>query len=150
MYFFYITKAIEKTIGKNILKECGITHSDGKLIVMIGLCPSVHQVDLADLLDISPPAVSRKIDRLVKKGYVTRQTNKDNRRSQNIGLTKQGNALFTKTYSYLKETLDDLLQDMGGIGKTTEKELERITTHLKGGMSDTDLCLQESLEKKYK
>jgi len=135
-------------LAQNVQDVCGVTHADAKLITMIGVCPSTSQSTLADMLEVSPPAVSRQIERLVKKGYVTRVTNPDNRRAQDIGLTKEGEQVFKKTHQYLKNTLNEILDQVGGMSDQTQQELSRMTQQLKKDMTEDELQVQEAFENK--
>jgi len=67
---------------------------------------------LAGALGVTPPDVTRIVDRLVQQGMVTRRENPEDRRMQLLQATKKGAALLTK----LREN------------KTTH--LYRILTHL--------------------
>jgi DNA-binding MarR family transcriptional regulator len=67
---------------------------------------------LANALGVTPPDVTRIVDRLVEQGMVTRRENPEDRRMQLLEATKKGKALLTR----LREN------------KTTH--LYRILTHL--------------------
>ena len=58
--------------------------------------PQASVKDLADRLRLSLPAVSRSVEGLVQRGYVTRAEDADDRRVKNVAITGDGRALFAK------------------------------------------------------
>jgi DNA-binding MarR family transcriptional regulator len=52
--------------------------------------------DLADRLGLSLPAVSRSVEGLVQRGYVTRAEDTEDRRVKNVTATGDGRALFAR------------------------------------------------------
>lgn len=67
--------------------------------------------DLADVRNISRPAVSQGVDALVNKGLVTRTQSKEDRRFIELELSPEGNALldsvFSETRGWMHLILDD-------------------------------------------
>jgi DNA-binding MarR family transcriptional regulator len=58
--------------------------------------PQASVKDLADRLGLSLPAVSRSVEALVQRGYVTRAEDTEDRRVKNVAVTGDGRALFAK------------------------------------------------------
>ncbi len=76
------------------LADQGIHHSQHRMLVQLARrqddTPS--QKELAEIMGISPAAVTTTLKRLEKEGYITRSaTDEDNRRNE-IHVTEQGNA----------------------------------------------------------
>ena len=71
--------------------------------------------DLADVKNISRPAVSQGVDALVNKGLVTRTQSKEDRRYVELELTPEGNALldsvFQDTREWMKGSLEGFSQE---------------------------------------
>ena len=71
--------------------------------------------DLADVKNISRPAVSQGVDALVNKGLVTRTQSKEDRRYVELELTPEGNALldrvFQDTRKWMKASLELFSQE---------------------------------------
>ena len=67
---------------------------------------------LAEELAVSLPAVSRMIHSLMKSGWVTKESNKEDKRLIVLSLTKEGKAIIKasrqKSYSKLIPRLDEL------------------------------------------
>jgi DNA-binding MarR family transcriptional regulator len=92
--------------------ELNLTIVQLKSLFFIDSEGSTNFRKLASALGVTPPDVTRIVDRLVEQGMVTRRENPEDRRMQLLQATKKGKALLTK----LREN------------KTTH--LYRILTHL--------------------
>ena len=66
------------------------------MVVEIGRKPGICIKELAGILKIDKSGVSRSVEELVKKGFVTREPSKTDRRSVVLKLTKSGKARFEK------------------------------------------------------
>jgi DNA-binding MarR family transcriptional regulator len=64
------------------------------LVVEIGRKPGICIKELAGLLKIDKSGVSRSVEELVKKGFVTREPSKKDRRCVVLKLTESGKARF--------------------------------------------------------
>ncbi len=58
---------------------------------------SMRMCDLADVLQLSPSGLTRRLDRLVAGGFVARQGSSDDRRVMMGSLTKSGRDLLERT-----------------------------------------------------
>ena len=71
--------------------------------------------ELADVRNISRPAVSQGVDALVNKRLVTRTQSTEDRRFVELELTPEGNALldsvFQNTRAWMKESLETFSQE---------------------------------------
>ena len=71
--------------------------------------------ELADVRNISRPAISQGVDTLVNKGLVSRTHSKEDRRYVQLELTPEGNALldsvFQNTRAWMKESLETFSQE---------------------------------------
>jgi DNA-binding MarR family transcriptional regulator len=70
---------------------------------------------LGDELGLSLPAISRAVDGLVKREFVTRQEDPADRRSKRIALTRKGRRTYSQLYALrlagLRPLVDDLDED---------------------------------------
>jgi DNA-binding MarR family transcriptional regulator len=92
--------------------ELNLTIVQLKSLFFIDSEDSTNFKKLASALGVTPPDVTRIVDRLVEQGMVTRRENPEDRRMQLLQATKKGKTLLTR----LREN------------KTTH--LYRILTHL--------------------
>jgi DNA-binding MarR family transcriptional regulator len=74
------------------LAEHHLTLGDYQVFVYLSEAPdrSMRMCDLADLLQLSPSGLTRRLDGLVKAGFVTREPSTDDRRVMLATLTQLG------------------------------------------------------------
>jgi DNA-binding MarR family transcriptional regulator len=74
------------------LAEHDLTLGDYQVFVYLSEAPdrSMRMCDLADLLQLSPSGLTRRLDGLVKAGFVTREPSTDDRRVMLAALTPAG------------------------------------------------------------
>ncbi len=93
------------------------------------------QRDIEEALRLSNPTVSGTIDRLEKKGFVTRQSNPENRRVNRIVLTAKARALHEEAHKSWRELEERMLSPLTG---DEREELLRIVEKILVGISDGD------------
>ncbi len=76
--------------------QCSVSKAECFLLVEIGRKPGICIKELAGILKIDKSGVSRSVEELVKKGFVTREPSKTDRRSVVLKLTESGKARFEK------------------------------------------------------
>jgi DNA-binding MarR family transcriptional regulator len=64
---------------------------------------------LAEAVAVTPPTVSRLVDRLIKKGLVRRRTDRNDRRQVRIALTESGRALIEAVSKRRRQEIAGLL-----------------------------------------
>jgi len=62
--------------------------------------------ELAECLHVSSPNISRAVDELVQKGYVTRERLEEDRRRWDLSLTPKAEKLFLTVHKKLDERLE--------------------------------------------
>lgn len=82
-----------------------------RILAQLWLQPTGNK-SLAERLGVSGAAMSRMVDSLVNAGYVERHTNKADRRSISIRLTKKGLVYFEKIRSSAISSLARRLSDL--------------------------------------
>ncbi len=108
----------------------------GRVLAILKMQPEIMQKELGYLLDISTQALAELINKLEKKGYLTREQSKKDRRSFVIQLTDSGREATPDEnedveYNYIEDIfdcLDDeeqahLIDYIERITKNIEKEL---------------------------
>jgi DNA-binding MarR family transcriptional regulator len=98
--------------------------------------------ELGERLNISLPAVSRSVEGLVKRGYVTRAEDADDRRFKRVAATDEGRALMERLmelrvagFAEFVETLD-------------EAERERLATALSPIVARDEIAALRALPRK--
>jgi DNA-binding MarR family transcriptional regulator len=82
------------------------------------------QTEIANMLDISPAAVTVTLQKLEKAGLIERQTSKNDARTKIIRLTQEGKKTVKKTHELFLEVDDTMC------GGMTEKELDSLCAYL--------------------
>lgn len=116
---------IEERI-KVALKPYNLTHAQlNALYILMENDPNpVCANEVKKRILVNNPDVTRLLDRLVKKGYVVRETCPENRRKIDISLTDSGKTLFEKAHLSAKQTLGNFFETQ--ITEHEAKELRRI------------------------
>ena len=88
--FFHIMRPDEKEAWL----ELNLTIAQLKSLIFIRSEGMTNFKTLAAVMKVTPPDVTRVIDRLVEQGLVTREENPDNRRMQMLRVTDKGDTLL--------------------------------------------------------
>jgi DNA-binding MarR family transcriptional regulator len=98
---------------------------------------SLRVTDLAELLGVDAPTVTRKVQQLERDGLVTRHTDPDDRRATRIQLTSAGRRTLERVLRARREWLDHLLQGWEDSDLSTFASLlGRFSASLAQGMDD--------------
>lgn len=105
---------------------------------------SCSAAELADGLHMTPPAVTKLVDRLVRKGFLTRRERPDDRRSVEISLTATGRDAVERIRERRSQVFELIL---GKMSLEERQALERsLRAFLAAGLHDRAvveaLCLR--------
>jgi DNA-binding MarR family transcriptional regulator len=111
---------------KKALKPLNLTHAQlNALYILNENHPEPVSVnELKEKILVSNPDVTRLVDRLVKKGYVLRETCTENRRKIDITLTDPGMKCFMEAHQSAKKSIGDYFEKQ--ITEDEASELRRI------------------------
>jgi len=90
------------------LRDNGLTMAHYLLFMQIYKVGPCGVTEIASLLDVSKPAASQMVDRLVAQGLISRREDPADRRHTRIGLTSKGRALTLKCIAARYRWLDSL------------------------------------------
>ena len=110
-------------VGRELRREAralGISPEQVGLLVTIKYAPGIGLRDLAARERVSPPAMTKHVDRLERDGLVERKQSSDDRRRVGISLTDDGQRLLRRVRSRRTAWL---AQRLGGL---TQAELEAV------------------------
>lgn len=92
------------------LKPLGLTSAEANILLqLVTEGDMVRQEDLAELLDVSKPAISRALDTLESKEYVARERDLSDKRACLVVLTPKANAAavhIKKIYQQMVEVAE--------------------------------------------
>src|SRR5690349_13007059 len=85
---------VEASLGAELVEHHGISNGDYAVLVSLSEADDHRRrmCDLASALHLSPSGLTRRLDGLVKKGFVTREPLPDDRRVTMAALTNRGMA----------------------------------------------------------
>ena len=87
------------------LKPLGLGSAEANILLqLLTVGDMVRQEDLVEQLDVSKPAVSRALDSLEHKGFITRERDLSDKRARLVMMTPKGNAadpLLKETYEQI-------------------------------------------------
>jgi DNA-binding MarR family transcriptional regulator len=119
-------------IIKGALKPLNLTHAQLNVLYILNENDPepVSASTLKKKILVSNPDVTRLLDRLVKKGFVLRETCPENRRKIDISLTDPGRSLFVEAHQVAKLALGDFFANQ--ITEDEARELRRILHKIRG------------------
>ena len=108
---------------KKLLKPEGITQSQFHILrILTENNPLPCQPkDIKENLIISSPDVTRILDRMVKKGWIDRQTSVSNRRQVDVFINEVGSNLYEKINKVLQSDIEIYLSE-----KMTQEEVNQL------------------------
>lgn len=111
---------------KHALRPFNLTHAQlNALYILFENDPEpVSANEVKKKILASNPDITRLLDRLVKKGYVLRETCPENRRKIDISLTDSGRKLFLQAHLSTKRAIGDFFEKQ--ITADEANELRRI------------------------
>ncbi len=95
---------LRRCIGKKLktLDEA-VYRSQHRLLMMLGKNPNCSQSELASILEISPAAVAVSLGKLEKCGYIERETNAEDHRSNQVKITERGGRIICSSIRMFDE-----------------------------------------------
>lgn len=114
------------------LEPMGLSSAQWRPLLVLNDAPEpMNQVQLARALGLEAPTVVRLLDRLVKKGWVTRRNCEQDRRAYRVELTPSGRALCADIEPALANARRQFLGEFTATElSTTVNLLERLHRHL--------------------
>jgi MarR family 2-MHQ and catechol resistance regulon transcriptional repressor len=111
---------------KEALKPFNLTHAQlNALHLLLEDDPKpVSASEIKKRVLVSNPDVTRLLDRLVKKGFVLRETCPNNRRKIDVSVTDSGKKLFLDAQLTVKQALGNFFENQ--INEDDAKDLRRI------------------------
>jgi DNA-binding MarR family transcriptional regulator len=98
---------------------------DFQTLGFIARNPDCRLADISAFLSVAPTTTTSIIDRLAKRGLVTRSASAEDGRARALALTTEGNALFSRIYQ------QDLINMRAMLDALPENEREPFLTMMK-------------------
>jgi DNA-binding MarR family transcriptional regulator len=91
-----VAKLLDRRTTRMLAEEFGLSVAEWRVLAQLAMCESSSVRDLAEQAWVDRAEVSRATASLVRRGYVKRYENPDDRRGPLLSCTRQGQALFKK------------------------------------------------------
>ncbi|MBB5445864.1 MULTISPECIES: MarR family winged helix-turn-helix transcriptional regulator [Paraburkholderia] len=109
----YLISRVKSTllnlVTQRSMAELGITSQQGSILFMVASGKCLLAAELAREYGIDASAVTRLIDRLEKRGLLTRVRSNEDRRVVRLALTPEGHAIAARMPAIFNGVLDNLL-----------------------------------------
>ncbi|MEO1702497.1 MAG: MarR family transcriptional regulator [Pseudomonadota bacterium] len=126
----------------NLLSEIGLGRAHHRAMHFIDRQPDLSVAELLELLGITKQSLARVLRNLVEAGYVTQNRNQDDRRRQELRLSKSGAALISRLrapqYRRIERALDGQVGDAHVIMRFLEGMLNETSLTQRKRLSDMD------------
>lgn len=90
----------------------GLTQAEFRCLRLFGTDESLNNKQIAERMNLSPSRLTRIIDGLVKKEYILREINPNDRRNMIVELSKKGQALVTQLNKAYINIHSEILEDI--------------------------------------
>ncbi|HZZ13361.1 MAG TPA: MarR family winged helix-turn-helix transcriptional regulator [Paraburkholderia sp.] len=104
-----VRSTMSNLVTQRSMAELGITSQQGSILFMVASGKCLLAAELAREYGIDASAVTRLVDRLEKRGLLTRVRSNEDRRVVRLALTPEGHAIAGKMPGIFNGVLDDLL-----------------------------------------
>lgn len=138
--FYTIERAIKdyrKLSQKKITTEIeDLTLDQGLVLLFLNDRPGLAQNELGDLIFRDSASVTRMINSLVKKKYLKRSQNEEDRRRYELEITPKGKKILNKLSSIISENRNRALK---GVDKSELNQLESILNKIISNCKTNDI-----------
>jgi DNA-binding MarR family transcriptional regulator len=104
-----VKSTMSNLVNQRSMAELGITSQQGSILFMVASGKCLLAAELAREYGIDASAITRLIDRLEKRGLLTRVRSNEDRRVVRLALTPEGHAIAAKMPAIFTGVLDSLL-----------------------------------------
>jgi DNA-binding MarR family transcriptional regulator len=104
-----VKSTLHNLVTQRSMAELGITSQQGSILFMVASGKCLLAAELAREYGIDASAVTRLIDRLEKRGLLTRVRSNEDRRVVRLALTPEGHAIAARMPAIFNGVLDNLL-----------------------------------------
>ncbi len=117
---------IDRNADRLLTEKEGGTFSQFLILMAIAQCSGLSQQKIADFLDLTPAAISRQIDSLVKADLIVRKQDPQSRRSHVVSLTPAGKSRFLSMKSTLLDSFKETASASADELDAASEIIERI------------------------
>jgi len=134
-------KTWEKAADIELRERFGLTGTKWKIIVVLSIKEGITQKHVADMAFVEAPTIVPVIDKMEKEGYLTRQSDPNDRRNNLIFMTKKSKDIVDPIIDCILE-----IRNMG-LNKISKKDMETTKKVLEQIMNNTEEFIKQKGEK---
>jgi DNA-binding MarR family transcriptional regulator len=97
---------------QTIMKDCPVSRTQLELLFTIKHLQPISFKHLAKQLYLTPGAVSQLADSLLQDGFITREIDPNDRRTQSLSLSEKGEGVLTDIEKRQKKIMEQVMQDL--------------------------------------
>lgn len=129
-----VNKVMEPVFQK---KKISITFSQFRILLAISRAKNVSQAMIAEYLEITPATVSRHIENLRAKQFITRDTSVESRRKNILTITEGGKATLANALRIVDSTMHKVLKEVNQSERKSMMDgLDKMFFYLKKATTD--------------
>ncbi|SRR6266567_2128424 len=124
------TSTIRAAVNRALQHDAGLSLAENLVLCQVAMAPGgrLKMVQIAELLGIAKSAVTKTVDRLEARGWLTRRRDSDDRRTVQATLTPAGATVFHRAQPIFAGAV---ARQLGGPLNATEvTELRRLLSKL--------------------
>jgi len=95
-----------------LAEQHGLFQAEFKCLRLFGTNESLNNTQISERMNLSPSRLTRIIDGLVKKGYMQREIDQNDRRNMRVTLSRRGKIFTNKLDKAFVEVHEEILQDI--------------------------------------
>jgi DNA-binding MarR family transcriptional regulator len=126
------TTTIRAAVNRALQHDAGLSLAENLVLCQVAMAPGgrLKMVQIADLLGIAKSAVTKTVDRLEARGWLTRRRDSGDRRTVQATLTPAGATVFHRAQPIFADAVARQLA--GPLTATEVTELRRLLNKLLG------------------
>ena len=86
------------------VSHTGVYPTQHRILMALGHEPGISQVELAEKFEVSGAAITGSLKKLEKGGYITRDVNREDNRSNQVSVTEKGRLVIEESIEMFHET----------------------------------------------
>jgi MarR family transcriptional regulator, transcriptional regulator for hemolysin len=133
-----VARLFGRRFNQRALLFLGLTRAQCKVLGYLARNEGIHQVGLADLLEIKPMTLVRQIDRMEEDGWIERRPDPGDRRARRLVLTEKARPILARILDLSTEVSSEAF---AGLSRAEGRQLVDLLARVHGNLSERVLPL---------
>jgi DNA-binding MarR family transcriptional regulator len=127
-----VGRLVGKLFDQRADKVLSLTRAQCRVLAYLSLNDGINQAKLADLLEITPIALARLLDRMSEGGWIMRHPDPADRRAHRLALTEKAENALGEALSVGDTVRDEAL---AGLSENEQAQLIQLLQHVHVNLS---------------